>query len=95
MNASRSACGVDAVQAAVTVPLPLVRRAALTLRAAIEGLARRRRRQRLARATLLTLQSLDARTLRDIGFDRSEIPSAASEVLGVVEVTRARIVRSL
>jgi hypothetical protein len=44
---------------------------------------------------LLTLQSLDAHTLRDLGFDRSEIPSVATGVLGEVDVTRARIVHTL
>ncbi len=38
------------------------------------------RRRRLERATRLTLHSLDARTLRDLGIDRSEIPYLAAEV---------------
>ena len=50
---------------------------------------------RRRRATVLTLQSLDAHTLRDLGFDRSEIPSAVAELLGEVDVTRARFVQSL
>lgn len=95
MIAATSRFGVGAADAAPAVPAPLVRRAALALRAAIRRLAMEHRRRRLARATLLTLQSLDAHTLRDLGFDRSEMPSIASRLLGEVDVTRARIVHSL
>jgi uncharacterized protein YjiS (DUF1127 family) len=49
---------------------------------------------RRRRATLLTLESLDAHTLRDLGFDRSELPSAVAELLGEVEVTRVCFVQS-
>jgi uncharacterized protein YjiS (DUF1127 family) len=41
----------------------------------------------------LTLQSLDAHTLRDLGFDRSEIPSAVAELFGEVDVARTRFVQ--
>ena len=49
------------------------------------------KRRRLARQTLLALHKLDARTLRDLGFDRSELLSVAAEVSGDAEVTRARL----
>ena len=49
------------------------------------------KRRRLARQTLIALHKLDARTLRDLGFDRSELVSVAAEVSGDAEVTRARL----
>jgi len=61
---------------------------------ALRGVMRRYAAARRRRATLLTLQSLDVHTLRDLGFDRSEIPSAVAELLGEVEVTRVRFVHS-
>lgn len=42
-------------------------------------------RERLARATRRALQALDARTLRDLGLDRSEIS-------GYPDATRRRVV---
>jgi uncharacterized protein YjiS (DUF1127 family) len=51
--------------------------------------ARSKRRQQ-ARATYLALRGLDARTLRDLGFDRSEILSVAAEVAGDADSTRVR-----
>jgi uncharacterized protein YjiS (DUF1127 family) len=45
-----------------------------------------------ARATYVALSELDARTLRDLGFDRSEIRSVAAEVAGDADSTRARLV---
>lgn len=91
MIAAHSEFGIGAVPA---VPAPLLRRAVLALRDAMRRLAMEHRRRRLERATLLTLQSLDARTLRDLGFDRSEMPSIANGLLGEADVTRARIVHS-
>jgi uncharacterized protein YjiS (DUF1127 family) len=51
--------------------------------------ARRRRRQE-AKNIYDTLHQLDDRTLRDLGLDRSEIPSLAAEVTGGAEPTRVR-----
>ena len=48
------------------------------------------RRQRTHRATLRTLHSLDDRTLRDLGFHRSEIGAIAAEIGGQAEVTYVR-----
>jgi uncharacterized protein YjiS (DUF1127 family) len=50
--------------------------------------AARRRQRRLARETFLVLNGLDGRTLRDLGFDRSEIASVACEVAGLADATR-------
>ena len=44
--------------------------------------------RREAHATRLALQSLDARTLRDIGLDASEIMSVACEASGIAEPQR-------
>jgi uncharacterized protein YjiS (DUF1127 family) len=70
-------------------PTGLIRLAALALRDVMRRFATAQRR----RATLLTLQSLDAHTLRDLGFDRSEIPSAVAELFGEVDVARTRFVQ--
>ncbi|MCE9657835.1 MAG: DUF1127 domain-containing protein [Burkholderiales bacterium] len=48
------------------------------------------RRQRLHRATVETLSSLDDRTLRDLGFHRSEIGSISAEIGGRAELDRVR-----
>ena len=53
------------------------------------------RRRQQASATYLALQALDARALRDLGFDRSEISSVAAEIAGDAARTRARTVRRL
>ena len=53
-----------------------------------------KRRQR-ASATYAALSELDARTLRDLGFDRSELSSVAAEIAGDVHSTRVRTVRRL
>lgn len=53
------------------------------------------RRRQQASATSLALQALDARALRDLGFDRSEISSVAAEIAGDAARTRARTVRRL
>lgn len=71
-------------------PADLMRRVALALCGVMRRFATARRR----RATALALQSLDAHTLRDLGLDRSEIPSAVAELLGEVDVTRARFFQS-
>ena len=53
------------------------------------------KRRRLARQTLIALHELDAHTLRDLGFDRSELVSVAAEVSGDAEVTRARLLTAV
>ena len=52
------------------------------------------KRQRLARQTLRALHRLDAGTLRDLGFDRSELVSVAAEFSGDAEVTRVRLMQA-
>ena len=49
------------------------------------------RSRRLAKQSYTALQSLDARTLRDMGLDRSEITSIAAEIAGQAERTRLRV----
>jgi uncharacterized protein YjiS (DUF1127 family) len=80
---------VDDERCTKASPADLVRWAALALRGVMRRFAAARRR----RATLSTLQSLDVHTLRDLGFDRSEIPSAVAELMGEVDVTRMRFVQ--
>jgi uncharacterized protein YjiS (DUF1127 family) len=58
-----------------------------------QSLARHRQRRR-ARSTYDALRQLDDRTLRDLGFDRSEIRSVAAEIAREVERTRVRTLRS-
>ena len=48
--------------------------------------------QQRARATYLALRRLDARTLRDLGFHRSELMSVAAEVVGHADLTRTRLI---
>jgi uncharacterized protein YjiS (DUF1127 family) len=50
----------------------------------------RHRQRRQARAIYDALRELDDRTLHDLGFDRSEITSAAAEATGEAECTRMR-----
>lgn len=50
------------------------------LQAWLHEAMRRRRRLADARAAAAALSQLDARTLRDIGLDRSEVGSAAWEL---------------
>jgi uncharacterized protein YjiS (DUF1127 family) len=58
---------------------------------AFMALAYRSHRQRAeARATYDALRMLDDRMLHDIGFERSEIMSVATEATGVSERTRAQ-----
>ncbi len=61
------------------------------LRRALRRRAERSVRERSARTTLRALSHLDARTLRDIGLDASELSSAAGEAAGCIEATRLRI----
>ena len=51
------------------------------------------RRRREMRSIYRTLQELDDRMLRDLGFHRSEILSVAAEAVEEAERTRVRIVR--
>ncbi|MFT3957219.1 MAG: DUF1127 domain-containing protein [Piscinibacter sp.] len=51
----------------------------------------RRAGERDARHTLQALHQLDARTLHDIGLDRSEASSVSLEVAGLIEATRWRV----
>jgi len=50
--------------------------------------AEQSRQRARTRATWLALRELDARTLRDLGFDRSEILSVAIEAGGGLQPTR-------
>ncbi len=52
------------------------------LRALWRRLRADRRRRRLERAVAATLRALDDRTLRDLGLDRSRIPSLAVDAAG-------------
>jgi uncharacterized protein YjiS (DUF1127 family) len=70
---------------AATAPALMAR-----LRAALARLHAQWRQSQRARATRAALQSLDARALRDLGIDRSEIDSVAAELRGATEITRAR-----
>ena len=76
-------------------PAGLIQCAVLALRDAMRRFGRAQQRRRLIRATVQTLQSLDAHTLRDLGLDRSDIPSAVAELLGEVDVTRTRVAQCL
>jgi len=58
---------------------------------AIEQGGRRWALARERRRTEIALSGLDARTLSDIGFARSEISSVASEAAGEIEATRQRV----
>jgi uncharacterized protein YjiS (DUF1127 family) len=51
------------------------------------------RQGRQAHATYRALSRLDARTLRDIGLDRSEIRSVAAETGGLTAVTRVQLLQ--
>jgi uncharacterized protein YjiS (DUF1127 family) len=55
------------------------------------------KRRREASATYAALAELDARTLHDLGFDRSELSSVAAEIAGQIDSdrTRAHAVRRL
>ncbi len=78
-SAHRSLILGQAIAAAIQATVAIARRA----------LARHRQR-RQARVTYDALRQLDDRMLRDLGFDRSEITSIATEVAGEAECTRVR-----
>jgi uncharacterized protein YjiS (DUF1127 family) len=62
---------------------------------ALMRLAYRRYRHRRQQSELYeTLSQLDDRTLRDLGFDRSEIRSVAAEWAGEAEATRVRVLNT-
>ncbi len=60
------------------------------LHAWLRDAMRRHRRHADASAAVAALSQLDARTLHDIGLDRSEIDSAAWEVSGLAPPERRR-----
>jgi hypothetical protein len=62
---------------------------------AIRGVIVRWRRIRSERATFQALRALDARTLRDLGMDASELRSVALEVSGATDPTRAHALMRL
>ena len=53
------------------------------------------KRQKQASDTYFALRELDAHTLRDLGFDRSEIRSVAAEIAGDADPTRVLTVQAL
>ena len=57
----------------------------------VERHSKRWAKDREAQRTVQLLSRLDARTLRDIGLDASELSSAALEAVGCIEVTRLRV----
>ena len=62
---------------------------------AIRGIIVRWKRIRSERETFHALRALDARTLRDLGMDVSEVRSVALEVSGVTDPTRAHALMRL
>lgn len=72
-----------------------VSQALRAIRAAVGRLQAGIERRRRAGATYAALHELDARALRDIGLDRSEIPSVVAEIYAAVRPnTRIRALRS-
>jgi uncharacterized protein YjiS (DUF1127 family) len=71
----------------------LVLAAARSARAFARNLVARYRRRREMHAIYDTLQELDDRALRDLGFHRSEIMSVAAEAVDDAERTRVRTLR--
>ena len=57
----------------------------------LERHSEHRAKDREARRTVQLLSHLDARTLRDIGLDASELPLGAFEAVGRIEATRWRV----
>jgi uncharacterized protein YjiS (DUF1127 family) len=77
------------------VPATTGPRAALfACRDFVRRLAARIAQYRAARRTVVALRDLDARTLRDLGFDHSEIGSVAGEAAGLADATRVRVLRA-
>lgn len=70
-------------------------RALRTLRVAMRRIVARWRRYRQAAEMSASLHALDARTLRDLGFHRSEIDSVIAEIRGDAETARMRSERAL
>lgn len=62
---------------------------------AIRGVIARWKRIRSERETFRALHALDARTLRDLGIDASELRSVAMEVSGATDPTRAHALMRL
>jgi uncharacterized protein YjiS (DUF1127 family) len=62
--------------------------------AVMRMIAAERRRARL-RDTVMRLQDLDARALRDIGLHPGEIRSLVGEIAGLADVTRVHAALSL
>jgi uncharacterized protein YjiS (DUF1127 family) len=79
-----------AVEADATAATGL-RAALLACRDFVARLAARCAQRRAARRTVVALSGLDSRTLRDLGFDPSEIGSVAGEAAGLAEATRVRV----
>jgi uncharacterized protein YjiS (DUF1127 family) len=65
-----------------------------SVRALVRLAYRRYRQYRHESALYDTLSQLDDRTLRDLGFDRSEIRSVAAEWAGEAAPTRVRVLHS-
>ena len=84
-------CEDVAISANATFTLRKIIVAVIQAVGAIGRRAHARLRQRQAAKSIYdTLSDLDDRTLRDLGFDRSEITSLAAEVTGRAEPTRVR-----
>ena len=72
-----------------------VNKALRAIRAAVGRLHAGIERRRRAGATYTALHELDARALRDIGLDRSEIPSVVAEIHAAVRpANRIRALRT-
>jgi uncharacterized protein YjiS (DUF1127 family) len=84
MNTTAPALGTTPLQSLGK----LLERAVLRLAEHLRRSAEERRRRRLARAALSVLQEMDGRVLRDLGLDRSELPSIA---LNPADSTRRRL----
>lgn len=72
----------------------MVASALKSVRAIVRLAYRRYQHYRQKSAVYDTLSQLDDRTLRDLGFDRSEIRSVAAEWAGEAEATRMRVLNS-
>ena len=93
-KSSSPAITLDAAPYRVVIRLPEARAALAVLVDRMRAMAERWERRRHARAAASVLRQLDGRTLRDIGFHRSEIESVAAELAGLAEPTRAHSTRS-